>query len=380
MIEVAILGAGSIGNHLSFSCRKIGWNVSVFDVSLNALERMKSEIFPQRYGVWDSSINLLTLEDFGKFSKGNFDVCLVGTPPDTHLELLRMLANASPSVIMVEKPVVPPSINEILGTSELIRSHSKIEFLVGYNHRVSLVIRELVRTWKSLGFKTISRLDVNWLESWDGIMKAHPWLATPKDSYLGYTSRGGGAIFEHSHGIDLWLWLSRVFGLGESEIVEASGKLVGDSKGESYYDENVQILVKNNSSLVGSIRQDVSTSPADKSILVEDDTYEYRCQFHVEGTSDIFTVTEKQSRRVIKKVKVEKTRSVDFDEEIYEIQNVLINISEARKEISPLDASFGLQTAMLGTVALNSILLQKPLDLDFGSLPVPSISSTMWAS
>ncbi len=30
---------------------------------------------------------------------------------------------------------------------------------------------------------------------------AHPWLAGPQDSYLGFWRRGGGASGEHSHAI-----------------------------------------------------------------------------------------------------------------------------------------------------------------------------------
>jgi len=41
MPKIAIIGAGSIGCHLSFSSRKMGWNVTVFDNSETALNRMR---------------------------------------------------------------------------------------------------------------------------------------------------------------------------------------------------------------------------------------------------------------------------------------------------------------------------------------------------
>ena len=58
MKRVKIYGAGSIGNHLAHACRQLGWDVVVCDVSQSALERMKSEIYPARYGAWDAAIQL----------------------------------------------------------------------------------------------------------------------------------------------------------------------------------------------------------------------------------------------------------------------------------------------------------------------------------
>ena len=41
------------------------------------------------------------------------------------------------------------------------------------------------------------------MEHWGGIFNAHPWLNGPKDSYLGFTSKVGGSLCEHSHGLNL---------------------------------------------------------------------------------------------------------------------------------------------------------------------------------
>ena len=62
-------------------------------------------------------------------------------------------------------------------------------------------------------FGEIKTIDVNFREHWGGIFAAHPWLSGPKDSYLGFWERGGGAIGEHSHAkFNLWQYFSHING------------------------------------------------------------------------------------------------------------------------------------------------------------------------
>lgn len=63
-MKIGIIGAGSIGNHLAFSWRKIGADVTVCDISKNALDRFKAEIYPSRYGDFDSEIRLIDKSTF----------------------------------------------------------------------------------------------------------------------------------------------------------------------------------------------------------------------------------------------------------------------------------------------------------------------------
>ena len=55
MRRIKIYGAGSIGNHLTHASRRMGWEVTVCDVSATALDRMRNQIYPSRYGIWDES-------------------------------------------------------------------------------------------------------------------------------------------------------------------------------------------------------------------------------------------------------------------------------------------------------------------------------------
>ena len=44
MKKILIFGAGSIGNHMAFACRKLGYDVYVTDKEKIALDRMKKNI------------------------------------------------------------------------------------------------------------------------------------------------------------------------------------------------------------------------------------------------------------------------------------------------------------------------------------------------
>ena len=108
-MNVIIYGAGSIGNHLAHGCRNKGWNVLICDVDAEALERTKNDIYPARYGKWDEQIRLTTSE---KLPDEAFDLAIIGTPPDSHLEIARSVltastgsgqANRPPKVLLVEK-------------------------------------------------------------------------------------------------------------------------------------------------------------------------------------------------------------------------------------------------------------------------------------
>ena len=57
-MKIKILGAGSIGNHLSHAARRLGWSVDLVDIDPAALDRARDEIYPARYGSWDDAIRL----------------------------------------------------------------------------------------------------------------------------------------------------------------------------------------------------------------------------------------------------------------------------------------------------------------------------------
>jgi len=131
MFKVKIIGAGSLGNHFSHACRKKGWHVSLCDIDQAALERTKNELFVNRYGKWDESIHLT---DPGSIQNEHFDIIIIGTPPDTHVEIaLRELHNNPPKVLLIEKPLSAPNDQSIIELTDVV-TKTEARVLVGYNN------------------------------------------------------------------------------------------------------------------------------------------------------------------------------------------------------------------------------------------------------
>ncbi|MEQ1879284.1 MAG: Gfo/Idh/MocA family oxidoreductase, partial [Bdellovibrionia bacterium] len=102
-MKAIIVGAGSAGNHLAHSCRKLGLEVTMTDVDPQALHRTRNEIYPARYGAWDEQIKLT-----GDRSCSGFDLVVIATPPDTHFKLAQEILRAGARADLVEKPFCRP--------------------------------------------------------------------------------------------------------------------------------------------------------------------------------------------------------------------------------------------------------------------------------
>ena len=256
MATIKIVGAGSIGNHLSHACREQGHAVTLCDLDAEALRRTREEIYPARYGVWDEEIRLVPV---AAVSGESFDVVIVGTPPDTHmLVALAQLRLAPPKVLFIEKPLCPP---DLAGCAELQRAAADTGTFVGvgFNHTLTRNTVLAVDWLRENSIGTIMTLRSMTREYWGGIFGAPPWLAGPHDSYLGFTERGGGAIGEHSHAINIWQHFARVCGKGR--ICEVSAMLDMVEEQGACYDRVAQLHVRTESGLVGTIVQDVVTRP-----------------------------------------------------------------------------------------------------------------------
>src|SRR3990167_3178699 len=190
--KVKVIGAGSIGNHLTQASRRMGWDVVVVDADPKALERMKNEIYPQRYGKWDESIKLYTPD---KEPKGGFDIIMIGTPPDVRMKLALEALKENPKLLHLEKPLCTPDMKGVAEFNEELKKYPGTIVVVGYDNAVGSAL-------------------VEFREHWRGIFSAHSWLAGPWETYLGYWKRGGGAGGEHSHALHLWKYLADVSGFG----------------------------------------------------------------------------------------------------------------------------------------------------------------------
>ena len=347
MINVLICGAGSIGNHLCFACRNKGWKVDIFDIDPLALDRTRQEIYPTRYGKWDESINLIQKIDWSK----KYDVILVGTPPDSHLELMtKLLSGFSPKVLLVEKPLCGP---DMAGYKEFSRAtaHMSCEILVGYNHNLT---KNTVRVEELINDGCVGNplsVHVRWLEHWGGIFAAHPWLSGPEDSYLGQCKLGGGACAEHSHAISLWQHFARCLGAGEVEEVIAHLDIVEGSG--IHYDQSANLVLLASSGLSGSVTQDVVTAPPVKMARIQGDVGFIEWYASFEGGDDL--VIYQTGGSGLQKEHFPRARPDDFVGEIDHIGKLL----EGETMPSPISLKHGAETMKVVSSAHQANTLRK---------------------
>jgi len=263
MYRVKIYGAGSIGNHLANASRRLGWSVTVCDVSDASLKRMRDEIYPARYGAWDETIQLCNNADE---PRGGFDLIHIGTPPEHHIALALHALDEQPAALLIEKPLCLPGLEQAQTLYERARGGTTKVF-VGYDHVVGkamLMVEELLRAGTVGEVQTI---DVEFREHWGGIFAAHPWLSGPADSYLGFWRSGGGASGEHSHAINLWQHLAHVVGAGR--VVEVDGMLRYVRDGRAEYDDLCMLNLRTEGGLIGRVVQDVVTRPHRKRACIQ---------------------------------------------------------------------------------------------------------------
>ena len=321
MYSVLIIGAGSIGNHLAYACRQKSWSVDIYDVDSTALERMKGEIYPSRYGSWDPAINLLGVIDW---VVDKYDFIVIGTPPDTHIGIAtEVLKKATPKVLLIEKPLCTPSFEGYDDFKKTL-SRKKTTVLVGYNHNLTQNTKRLQTLLRQDIVGNPSSIHVRWLEHWGGIFEAHPWLDGPKDSYLGYSDRGGGACSEHSHGINLWQTTSNLLGMGPVTNVAAMMNMNKD--GAILYDRSTQLLLKTSNGLVGTLIQDVITAPPEKLLRIQGDRGFIEWHAGYESNYDAVRYGSSSEDSLIEKY--DRTRPRDFQGEIDHVETLLVSASK----------------------------------------------------
>ena len=337
MYKVIIYGAGSIGNHLAHACRSEGWNVLMCDTDPKALKRMQEEIYPSRYGRWDPKIRL-SMPD--TMADENSDIVIIGTPPDTHMKLAaQVLKNSPPKLLLIEKPLCTPSLDGVQKVVELQKATGCF-IAVGYNHSLTENSR---RSTRILADNTIGdpvTISARFREHWGGIFSAHPWLSGPRDSYLGFSERGGGAGGEHSHAINIWQYFSHLIGAGR--IVEVSSTMDMVADGVVNYDRICLLNVKTETGLVGDIAQDVVTEPAQKIARIQgtDGFLEWFANFDENHDA----VRYRDEKGKIREETIQKRRPDDFKGEIDHIKDILNGGDRAN---SPISFERGLDTMLV---------------------------------
>lgn len=354
-MRTKVIGAGSIGNHLSHAARTLGWSVDVVDIDAEARQRMRTSIYPGRYGAWDDAIRLFAPEEA---PSGGYDLIAIGTPPDTHLPLAQMLLEERPRAMLVEKPICGP---DLAGAQAVFDRAAAlgVAMFVGYDHVVGAAAKRamaLAASTDAIG--PVATLDVEFREHWGGIFAAHPWLDGPADSYLGFWQRGGGAAGEHSHAVNLWQAFAKA--LGHGRVVEVDARLSFVRDGQIDYDQLCAMHLATETGLVGRCVQDVVTQPPRKWACVQGakGRVAWICGKEpgvdaVEGHSETLGVISER---------FEKTRPDDFLAELRHIESAIGDPAS-----SPIVFDAGLETMLVVAAAHKSHALGRRMRIDYAA-------------
>lgn len=352
-MRVKVIGAGSIGNHLSHASRSLGWSVDLIDSDPAALERTRTQIYPGRYGNWDEAINLFPSD---RAPKGGYDLILIGTPPDSHMPLALQALTEEPKGILIEKPVCTPTLEY---ADELIAAARDrgCALFVGYDHVVGAAAKRFCELIDQGVVGEPQTLDVEFREHWGGIFAAHPWLSGPSDSYLGFWHRGGGAAGEHSHAFNLWQHFANRLGLGPISQVTATLEYVQENGGD--YDRLCLTNLTTEQGFYGRVVQDVVTRPVRKWARLQGSRggIEWVCGY--QPGMDAVIAPDADGRLVVETFA--KTRPEDF---IIELRHVEAALNDGASK-SPLAIECGLDTMMVIAAAHRSAQERRSVQIDW---------------
>ena len=342
MYKVRIIGAGSIGNHLANGFVNNNFYVEITDKDPEALRRTKNEIYPSRYGRWDERIIIVNHSESGNFKT---DVLVIGTPPNTHLEVaVQQLELCLPSVILIEKPISDPSMDKL---NELVKICQKkeIKLLVGYNHRLTENTKIATKLILDGKLGEVFSITSQTRESWNGILQAHPWMAGPEDSYLAWIEKGGGALYEHSHALNLLQYFMNICGTGQIVSVIAAIDFIKNSN--MHYDRFSFLSLLNENGKVFHVIQDLVTVPPLKELKISGSLGELI--WRTSSTVDEVLLYNREGV-VINQNQLIKTRKDDFVPEILHIRDLLDGVIQK----SPLDYKYAIETMKIISAAFES--------------------------
>lgn len=359
-MRVKILGAGSIGNHLAHACRELGFSVTVCDLDPAALDRTRDEIYPARYGAWDPAIRLALAAEI---AAEPFHVVIIGTPPDNHMgNALAELELCAPRVLLIEKPLCTPGLESC---ARLAARAAEVgtRVLVGYNHCLTPNSR-IAQQWLASGaLGEVVTLDAAVREHWRGIFAAHPWLDGPRDTYLGFTDRGGGALCEHSHGLNIWQHFAHLS--GHRRVATVSAMLDMIETGGVRYDRIAQLDLVTETGLVGRVVQDVVTDPPVKRLRMQGTEGYIDWEVNAEPGADAVTLWTRSGGE--RRERLAKIRPDDFRPEIAHVAAVLADPTLP----SPIALEAGLETMLVIAAAVRSHAERRAIDVDYTRLRRP---------
>jgi predicted dehydrogenase len=351
-MNVKVVGAGSIGNHLAQAARRMKWTVTVVDRDPQALARMKEQIYPSRYGSWDPEIRLATTAEA---PRGRFEIICVGTPPDVRMDLALAALAERPRLLQLEKPLCAPTLDGLEAFLSAYRTQTDTVAVVGYDHAVGASVTEVVRLIETGTVGVPETLDVEFREHWGGILAAHPWLSGVEETYLGSWRRGGGAGGEHSHALHLWRFLAQRAGLGDWRKVWAAMEMRHEGRAE--YDAVAAFTLMTDRGRIGRVIQDVVTMPPRKIARLhgEEGLLEWIGGGHPKG--DLVRMLPRRGDPVERVF--ERARPDDFHREMLHVEDILRGRVNA--EDSPISLESGVAVMAVLAAAYTGRSLPTPI-------------------
>jgi len=362
-MKAKVLGAGSIGNHLSNALRVLGHEVVLCDVDPAALPRTKNKVYPTRYGRWDDAIKLCLASDA---PRGGFDLIIVGTPPDSHIDLALGALEEAPKAILIEKPVCTPALERVDDLLSKAREQG-CRLFVGYDHIVGKAAQRFAELVDEGVAGKPETLDVEFREHWGGIFAAHPWLNGPSDSYLGFWKRGGGAASEHSHAFNLWQHFAHRLGGGRVSKVTATLDYLKANGAE--YDRLCLANLTTDEGLTGRVVQDVVTRPSRKWARLQgsDGFIEWHCGYEPGKDAVIYARQGEQPAFQT----IAKTRPDDF---VLELKHIFA-VMDGQLDAPDLSIERGLDTMIVVSAAHKSSQQERSVTIDWGKAYSPAALS-----
>lgn len=332
--KILIIGAGSIGNHMTNACLKIGYEVFITDKSDKALTFMKKNLFPKRYGYWDKkNINQIYFNDLNNLRSLFFDLIIIGTPPNSHYKLAELCEKKFKfSNMLIEKPIC--SYKEDQAKFLKYYKKNKKRVFCGYNHSISPGIKKLVELSKK-NKNNLNFIEVKWKEGWSGILNAHYWLKDEFSSYLGDIKMGGGALQEHSHGLHLSIYLLKKL-ISENYKITHFKSHFKNKKQKKYDFYNILNFESKKKKLALEIDLLEPNSLKQITISFENMTLRWICNY--EKNLDILRIYKNNKSKTYN---FKKTRESEFINEIKHISSIK-NFNEYKK--SPINIQMGVKT------------------------------------
>jgi len=337
--KVLVFGCGSIGAHHSNAATSLKCHVYITDINKQQFDYFKNHLYPSRYGKWSKLIKFIDYNQVFNL-KLKFDLIVIGTSPINHLDVLKKCnSHLKFEKILVEKPLIV--YNQKIKKS-LISQIRKSTYC-GFNHELSksiILLKKIILKNK----KNIKYIKINWQESFDYLLSAHPWIQSLEKSYLSNVKIGGGVMHEFSHAVHLSKNISEILNLKKLVVKKIELKKIKKSK----YDQLVKFFFKSNKCII-EINIDSVSKPPKKEINIYLKNKEIKWVRDNGVRFEKITFLNSNSRKITKVKNFKISRRGEF------IDQMKFYLSKNKKNILKLKCN-GLQSSLSTTKVIKKCL------------------------